>query len=47
MFSFVADSQITDYGGDFMDFYKYLMASQGVSGDQYLAYIGAGTEPFV
>ena len=46
VFSFVADPQITDYSGDLYDFYKYLMTEQGVSGDQYLAYIGAGTEPF-
>ena len=46
VFSFVADPQITNYNGDLYDFYKYLMTSQGVSGDQYLAYIGAGTEPF-
>ena len=47
VFSFVADPQITDYDGDLYDFYEYLMTSQGVSGDQYLAYIGAGTEAFV
>ena len=47
VFSFVADPNITDYSGDLLDFYKYLMDSQGVPGDQYLAYIGAGTEPFV
>ena len=47
VFSFVADPQITDYNGDLYDFYKYLMTSQGVSGDQYLAYIGAGTEAFL
>ena len=47
VFSFVADPQITDYTGDLLNFYKYLIASQGVSGDQYLGYIGAGTEAFV
>ena len=46
VFSFVADPQITDYSGDLLDFYKYLIASQGVSADQYLGYIGAGTEAF-
>ena len=47
VFSFVADPQIADFSGDLLDFYKYLIAEQGVSADQYLGYIGAGTEAFL
>ena len=45
--SFVAEPEIKDFEGDLVGFYRYLMDEQGVPGDQYLAYIGAGTEAFV
>ena len=46
VFSFVASSEITNFNGDLMNFFNYLVTSQGVSSAQYLQSIGAGTEPF-
>ena len=46
VFSFVASSEITNFSGDLMNFFNYLVTSQGVSSSQYLQSIGAGTEPF-
>ena len=46
VFSFVAESEQTDYTGDLMEFFNYLVAHEGVSSTQYLQSIGAGTEPF-
>ncbi|KAI0970715.1 family 12 glycosyl hydrolase [Xylaria arbuscula] len=47
VFSFVAQSQVTSFSGDFKDFLTYLTTNQGLSTSQYLTSIGAGTEPFV
>lgn len=46
VFSFVSQSEESNYSGDLMDFYTYLETNQGVSSDLYLQSIGAGTEPF-
>lgn len=46
VFSFVAESEQTDYTGDLMDFFNYLVTNEGVSSSQFLQSIGAGTEPF-
>ncbi|KAI0025297.1 family 12 glycosyl hydrolase [Xylariomycetidae sp. FL0641] len=47
VYSFVAQSQVTDFNGDLMEFFKYLMDNGDISGSQYLTSVGAGTEPFV
>ena len=46
VFSFVAETEQTNYSGNLMNFFDYLTANQGVSTSQYLQSIGAGTEPF-
>jgi hypothetical protein len=46
VFSFVASSEVTNFNGDLMNFFSYLISSQGVSSSQYLQSLGAGTEPF-
>jgi xyloglucan-specific endo-beta-1,4-glucanase len=46
VYSFVAQSQITNFSGDLRAFYTYLINSQGFSASQYITGIGAGTEPF-
>lgn len=47
VFSFVAQSNVQSFSGDLVNFTKYLVSSQGVSGSQILQSLGAGTEPFV
>lgn len=46
VFSFVAESEVTSFSGDLMDFFDYLTENEGLSTSQYLTSIGAGTEPF-
>lgn len=46
VFSFVVQSEVTDFNGDLMAFFKYLEAHQGLLSSQYIQTIGAGTEPF-
>lgn len=47
VFSFVAESLQESFKGDLTDFTSYLIANQGVSGNQLLQGVGAGTEPFL
>jgi xyloglucan-specific endo-beta-1,4-glucanase len=46
VFSFVAASETTSFSGDINNFLKYLTENEGVSSNNYLQSIGAGTEPF-
>ena len=46
VYSFVASSQVTDFNGDLLDFFKYLQQNQGLPFTQNLVYVAAGTEPF-
>ncbi|KAG8902340.1 hypothetical protein FRC01_009607 [Tulasnella sp. 417] len=46
VFSFVAPYEIQNYYQDLLPFLTYLTNNQGVSSDQYLVGIQAGTEPF-
>jgi xyloglucan-specific endo-beta-1,4-glucanase len=47
VYSFVATSKMdTNYSGDLKAFFTYLIANQGLSANEYLLSIGAGTEPF-
>lgn len=46
VFSFVASSEQTDFSGDVMDFFNYLIDNQGMPSDYYLESIAAGTEAF-
>ncbi|KAF1980873.1 glycoside hydrolase family 12 protein [Aulographum hederae CBS 113979] len=47
VFSFVANGpSVQSFNGDLAAFIKYLMQSQGMSGNQFLKSIAAGTEPF-
>ena len=46
VYSFVASSTITDFSGDMMDFFNYLVQNQGVSDSYYITSLQAGTEPF-
>lgn len=46
VYSFVAESEATDFSGDILNFFKYLESNEGFSSSQYLVSIGAGTEPF-
>jgi xyloglucan-specific endo-beta-1,4-glucanase len=46
VFSFVATSEITDFSGDVMNFFNYLIDNFGVPSDYYLQVIQAGTEAF-
>jgi xyloglucan-specific endo-beta-1,4-glucanase len=46
VYSFFASSQIESYSGDLVDFFNYLVSSQGFSNSQYIQSVGAGTEPF-
>ena len=46
VYSFVADSQVTSFNGDLLDFFKYLQQNQGLDFSQNLVYVAAGTEPF-
>lgn len=47
VYSFVAASEVNSFDGDLLEFYTYLVSSQGFSDAQYITSIGAGTEPFV
>ncbi|KAI0200652.1 family 12 glycosyl hydrolase [Astrocystis sublimbata] len=47
VFSFVASSQVTSFSGDLKAFLSYLTSNHGLSANQYVTSIGAGTEPFV
>ena len=46
VYSFIASSTVNDFSGDMMDFFDYLVSSQGYDDSQYLISAGAGTEPF-
>lgn len=46
VFSFVATSEVTDFSGDVMNFFNYLIDNFGVPSDYYLQVIQAGTEAF-
>ncbi|KAJ2892908.1 endoglucanase [Zalerion maritima] len=46
VYSFVAQSDQPDFSGDLLDFFDYLVDSQGYSDSQCIYSIGAGTEPF-
>ena len=46
VYSFVAESTVTDFSGDLLEFFTYLQKNQGLSSDQYLTHVQAGTEPF-
>lgn len=46
VYSFVAESTVTDFSGDLLKFFTYLEQNQGLSSDQYLTHVQAGTEPF-
>lgn len=46
VYSFVAETEVTDFSGDLMDFLNYLVNDEGLSDSQFLTSIGAGTEPF-
>lgn len=47
VFSFVASGNIENYSGDLVDFTNYLQQNHGLSGNQIVQSIGAGTEPFI
>lgn len=46
VYSFVAPSNIGNFEGDLMQFFNYLTSSQGVSKDNVVTSLQAGTEPF-
>lgn len=46
VYSFVADSTITNFSGDLNGFFKYLVSSQGLSNSLWITSLQAGTEPF-
>ncbi|CAG8925613.1 unnamed protein product [Penicillium salamii] len=46
VYSFVAESTVTDFSGDLLKFFTYLEQNQGLSSNQYLTHVQAGTEPF-
>jgi len=46
VFSFVAETEQTNFTGDLMLFYTYLINNQGVPKTHFLTSIGSGTEPF-
>lgn len=46
VYSFVAESEQTNFSGDIKEFYTYLVDSEGFSSSQYLNSIQAGTEAF-
>ncbi|KAG9659973.1 endoglucanase A precursor, partial [Aureobasidium melanogenum] len=39
-------ANVSSFSGDLMDFFSYLIKSQGFKDSQYLVSVGAGTEPF-
>jgi xyloglucan-specific endo-beta-1,4-glucanase len=46
VFSFVASSEQTDFSGDILNFFTYLIDNEGLPSDYYLQSIQAGTEAF-
>ncbi|KAJ5586847.1 uncharacterized protein N7459_002612 [Penicillium hispanicum] len=46
VYSFVAESTTTDFSGDLLDFFTYLIDHEGLSSNLYLVDVQAGTEPF-
>lgn len=46
VFSFVASSEQTDFSGNIMSFFTYLIDNEGLPSDYYLQSIAAGTEAF-
>lgn len=46
VYSFVAAEPVGEFGGDLMDFFRFLVEKEGMSGSQVLVSAGAGTEPF-
>ncbi|KAJ1308308.1 hypothetical protein OPQ81_004020 [Rhizoctonia solani] len=46
VYSFVAPTELTNYSADLKPFFTYLSSSHGVSLNQYLVALQAGTEPF-
>ena len=45
VYSFVARETVTDFSGDIMEFFTYLIDDEGVPSSYYLQTLGAGTEP--
>jgi xyloglucan-specific endo-beta-1,4-glucanase len=46
VFSFVADSSISQFSGDLKEFFNYVATFQGVSWNAVVTSLQAGTEPF-
>jgi xyloglucan-specific endo-beta-1,4-glucanase len=46
VYSFVAVTQATNFSGDMLEFFNYLVAHEGFSTSQYITTAEAGTEPF-
>ncbi|CAE6465988.1 unnamed protein product [Rhizoctonia solani] len=46
VYSFVAPSELSNYNADLKPFLTYLINSRGISSNQYLVALQAGTEPF-
>jgi len=46
VYSFVAESEVTNFSSNILLFFQYLESSQGYPSSQYLLSIGAGSEPF-
>lgn len=46
VYSFVADSTVTNFSGDLKKFFTYLINHQGLNSNLYLVDVQAGTEPF-
>jgi xyloglucan-specific endo-beta-1,4-glucanase len=46
VYSFVATSEATDFSGDLLEFFTYLIDNEGFSSSQYITTLEAGTEPF-
>lgn len=46
VYSFVAESEVTSFSGDMLQFFQYLEENEGVSSSLYLVTVEAGTEPF-
>lgn len=46
VYSFVAKSTVTEFGGDLLYFFDYLVKNHGLPNNKYLKTVQAGTEPF-
>lgn len=46
VYSFVAETEATDFSGNLLAFYTYLIDDFGFSSSQYITVLEAGTEPF-